>query len=270
MKVLITFAVAVMLSFSVLSQNTPPTPVVETDYFKVKDADIPAYLAVEKDWKKVHEERLKTGKIYGWMMFEVLLPSGSQVDHNYVTVTIYRSYADVENMIPDMVAAFGKAFPTANVAEKMAKSNTLRDRLKTDFQYNTAGFWIGNAQRMPDFKYANVSMMKVEEANEGLFEEQFKYWHKILTARTELGYDIGWQYGKVIRSHGTSDPYSDYLLHFFSDFQQSDREKGNWDKAAMKAYPTITPKEMGDKFSLLLKSRSVYRDELWRLVEVVK
>ncbi len=270
MKVLTTFAAVVLLCFPLFSQNNQPTAVVQFDFFKVQDQNIPAFLAVEKEWQKVHAERIKSGKVYAWMLFEVLLPNGSKVSSNYVTATLYRSYADVETLVPDMVAAFGKAFPTVNVGEKIAKSNALRDRIKTDFQYNTNGYWKGDAQRMADFKYVNVDMLKVEEANEEIFEDQFKYWDKILIARTELGYDVGWQYGKIIRSHGTSDPYSAYLVHFFSDFKQTDTEKGNWDKAMMKAYPNITPKEMGEKVSELFKTRSVYRDELWKLIEIAK
>lgn len=270
MKVLLSFVAVVLLCFSVFSQNNPPTAVVQFDFFKVQDQNISAFLAAEKDWKKVHEERVKTGKVYAWMLFEVILPSGSQVTSNYVTVTLYRSYADVETLVADMGAAFGKAFPNVNVSEKFAKANTLRDRVKTDFQHNTNGYWIGNAQRIADFKYANIAMWKVEEANEGAFEEQFKYWDKVLIARTEMGLDVGWQYGKIIRSHGSSDPVSAYLAHFYADFKQSDTEIGNWDKAMMKAYPNTTPKEMGEKVAELFKTRSIYRDELWRLVEIAK
>jgi hypothetical protein len=269
MKALLTCAAVVLLTLSLFSQNNPPTPVVQFDFFKVKDQDITAFLTAEKEWKKVHEERIKTGKVYAWMLFEVILPSGNQVKSNYVTVTLYRSYADVETLIPDMVAAFGKAYPNVNVAEKFAKANTLRERVKSDFQHNTNGYWITKTG-MADFKYANISMMKVEEANEGAFEEQIKYWEKVLTARTDMGLDVGWQYGKIIRSHGTSDPVSAYLVNFYADFKQSDTEKGNWSKAMIQAYPSITPNEMSDKMTALFKSRSIYRDELWRLVEIAK
>ena len=270
MRKFLSLATFLLLSIALFSQDTNPVAVAQNDYFKVKDQDIPAFLANEKEWKKVHEERVKTGKIFAWYLFEVLLPSGSQVDHNYVTVTLYRSYADIETLIPDIMAAWGKAFPDQNAQGKMVKANALRERVKTDFNYNEHGYWKTGTKGIPEFKYINASMVKVDEGKEAAYEEQFKYWEKILNARTDMGMDVGWQTGTLIRSHGTADPYSYYTFQFYSDFKQSEFKMDSWYKAAMKAYPNGTPKDMGDKYADLLKIRSVYRDELWRVVDFAK
>jgi hypothetical protein len=61
------------------------------DYMKVpenKDAD---YVAVEKQWKTLHQSRVESGKILTWHLWYVR-NSGSGSPYNYVTATFYESF----------------------------------------------------------------------------------------------------------------------------------------------------------------------------------
>ena len=219
MKTFIFTSLVFLFSLSGYCQTTPPSAaVMEVDYFKVKDENITAYLASEKDWHKVHEVRIKEKKVAAWMLFEVILPNGSQVDHNYVTVTFLNSYADLETVVPDMIAAMGKAFPTQNAAEKFAQSMSLRTRVKSEIVYNTFSHWKDNAPGLP-FQYVNASFVKVDEGKEASFENQFNgYWKGVMTALVDLGYRQNFLVGERSRSHGTNDAYDYEVFESFKGF----------------------------------------------------
>jgi hypothetical protein len=252
------------------SQNARPTPVIHLDFFKIAAADKAEYLAMQPDIKKMHEERLKAGKIHAWMLYEVLLPNGAAVEHNFVTVTLLKGYNDLETLIPDMADAFAKAVPDKNFAAFFAQAEKIGNRVQSIFQYNTAGHWQNGAP-WADFKYVNASFMKVPEAQAGAFDEAFKHWEKVLNTRSDTGLDVGWQFGKNIHSNNTADLFNYTNFQFFSDFAQSaNTRRANWLAAYQKAYPQATTQEIGEKFNELAVLRSVYRDELWKLTEIVK
>ena len=63
--------------------------VVTVEYMKVAPGQDDAYLQVEqKMWKPIHEARVKAGNALAWYLYRVNSPSGTLVDHNYVTVAI--------------------------------------------------------------------------------------------------------------------------------------------------------------------------------------
>jgi hypothetical protein len=67
------------------AQNQRPV-VVTVEYMKVAPGQDDAYLQVEqKMWKPIHEARVKAGKAIAWYLYRVASPSGTLVDHNYVT-----------------------------------------------------------------------------------------------------------------------------------------------------------------------------------------
>jgi hypothetical protein len=177
LKKLLSFTVLVLFTISIYSQETKQSPVTQLAYFKVKDENLQAYLAAEKEFKLIHQERVKSEKMLAWMLFEVLTPGGTQVEHNFVTVSLFQNYSKIENFFPDIQEALKKVYPGKTVQDMKNKMNPLRELVRRENQYNTMGFWKDNGQ-WADFKYVNVSMIKVEEVNESAFEAQFSYWQK--------------------------------------------------------------------------------------------
>jgi hypothetical protein len=94
---LVAAAVVAGLSLSGAARAEAQDQVVTVDYMKVAPGQDDAYLQVEqKMWKPIHEVRVKAGNALGWYLYRVASPSGSLVDHNYVTVAVYKSFEATE------------------------------------------------------------------------------------------------------------------------------------------------------------------------------
>ena len=100
---LMTLAVCFGRVFPAHSQDNE-TLYIETDYMKVNRANQVEYLKLEKEiWKPIHQERVNAGHILGWYLYRVSYPGGTEVHHNYTTVTVYRTFKDMENPYPQEI-----------------------------------------------------------------------------------------------------------------------------------------------------------------------
>lgn len=74
-----------------LSAQNQTTYYYSIDYMKVKPGMTEDYLACEKAWKKIHTYKMNQGVIEGWALEEVVSPSGSNTEYNYVTRQRFKS-----------------------------------------------------------------------------------------------------------------------------------------------------------------------------------
>lgn len=76
------------------------------DYMKADDPS--AYLEIEKQWQKIHEERLKAGTIIGWAVYQVMFKT-IEDPYNFVTISWYDSFSKLDQPISDEILK--KAYP---------------------------------------------------------------------------------------------------------------------------------------------------------------
>ena len=81
------------------------------DYLKVEDPE--AFLALEKEWMKIHAERLKRKEILGWSIHEVMFKT-TEDPYNYVMITWYDSFSRLDDGISDKV--YETVFPSKGVS----------------------------------------------------------------------------------------------------------------------------------------------------------
>lgn len=70
------------------------------DYMRAEDPE--AYLKIEDQWKKVHEERIKAGMIVGWAVYQVMFKTVED-PYNFVTISWYDSFSKLDKGIPDEI-----------------------------------------------------------------------------------------------------------------------------------------------------------------------
>jgi len=92
MKKIISLLIFVGLAISVSGQdqsqdNNEQKLVINIDLFSVKDENRSAYEKGETGvWKQYHQEKMKDGQMFGWALYRVAFPAGSETDFNYLTV----------------------------------------------------------------------------------------------------------------------------------------------------------------------------------------
>ena len=50
-----------------------------------------------EQWKPIHQERIKEGKLRSWYLFRVQSPSGAEESYNYVTVNADDRFGQLED-----------------------------------------------------------------------------------------------------------------------------------------------------------------------------
>ncbi|SVC65369.1 uncharacterized protein METZ01_LOCUS318223, partial [marine metagenome] len=67
--------------------NNAQKIVINIDLFNVKDENKAAYEKGETGvWKQYHQQKMKDGQMFGWALYKVAFPAGSETDFNYLTV----------------------------------------------------------------------------------------------------------------------------------------------------------------------------------------
>jgi len=91
-----------------LTSLTLGAQVAIVDYMKVPENGDAAYVAVEKQWKALHQNRVESGKILAWTLWYVR-NSGASSPYNYVTVALYENFGKTETQLTEaeLKQAFG-------------------------------------------------------------------------------------------------------------------------------------------------------------------
>jgi hypothetical protein len=264
-KILASALFVFAMSFSLLAQDNTTQPIIRFDFIKVEPQKVSEYLKLENDWRKVHEAMRKEGKILRWMHYEVLLPSGSEVHHNYMTATIYKDYAALENIVPDLAVAFAKVYPERNFLDFLNKSDQIRNRVRTEVFQNTDGYW--NPKAFFQHKYARIDFMKTITQNTGAYlESESTFWKPAHKVAVENGQLNGWQLCSKLYA-SDQDDYNRLTVSFFTSFAQSNVQMLDFKAWLKKAHPGLTENDLMEKIGASLKLRNHYRSELIKLID---
>ncbi len=236
--------------------------IVTVDYMKVAPGQDDAYLQVEqKMWKPIHEARVKAGNALGWYLYRVASPSGTLVDHNYVTVAVYSSFEAMENPFPSELVA--KIVPAQSTAEFGKKTLAARDLVRSE----TWGAMVG-APETPLAKpapFLSVQYMKVPSGGDAAYQEVEKLWKKLHEVRIKEGTLVNWgTYGRILPG-GSDYPYNYATVSGYSHFK--DLIGLDFAGLVQKAALGMSANELGDRTG---KARDLVRGEVWVLVDYVQ
>jgi len=244
------------------SRATAQGVVVTVDHMKVAPGQDDAYLQVEqKLWKPIHEARIKAGKALAWYLYRVVSPSGTLVDHNYVTVAVYDAFEATENPYPDDLLA--KIVPAQGRAEFMRKTGASRDLVRSELWRGIPDALIpASGEPAP---YLNVELMKVPAGGEDAYIEVEKVWKKLHEVRVKDGTLANWGAYVRLQPEGSDYPYNFATVNAYRHYKDLD----GLDFAALvqKANIGMSVNELGDRTG---KARDLVRGELWALVDSVQ
>jgi hypothetical protein len=258
-------AAAALLVAGLLARATPAAaqaPFVTVDYMKVAPGQDDAYLQLEqKTWKPIHEARVKAGNAIGWYLYRVDSPSGSQADHNYVTVAIYGSFEATGNPYPNELIS--KLIPAQNLADFNKKTLAARDLVRSELWQD-----FGSLPEAPLAKpapFLMVEYMKVPPGGFVAYDEVEKLWKKIHEVRIKEGTLVNWGvYGRVMPG-GSDYPYNFATASGYNNYK--DLNALDFVSLVQKAGLGMSANEVGDKTA---KARDLVRGELWELVDYVQ
>ena len=238
--------------------------VVTVEYMKVAPGQDAAYLQVEqKMWKPIHEARVKAGKAIAWYLYRVASPSGTLVDHNYVTVAVYNGFEATENPYPDDLLA--KIVPAQSVTEFMRKTLASRELVRSEMWEGIADMRISVPPGSKPAPFLNVAFMKVPPGGESAYVEVEKLWKKMHEVRVKEGTLVSWGVYARLLPEGSDYPYNFATTNAYARYK--DLNGLDFQAAFQKANLGMTVNELAERTG---KSRDLVRGEIWVLVDSVQ
>ena len=234
---------------------------VIVDYMKVKAGEDENYLDVEKDiWKPIHQERVKQGKIAGWMFYGVRY-AGSDNEYNYATATFFAGRENLEKPLDGI--DFEKVHPGKNMDEAMEKTLKSRKHVKSQLIRRVAFAYPENNQRPSSFKYIEVNFMKTKPGS-GYLNVARTMQQPIQQQFANEGTRAGWTLYAPVYPRGFGEEFQFAAVNYYSEFSQLGQ--ANFGEAFNKVHPG---KDINEFFKTNRESRLPVRTELWEVLDMV-
>jgi hypothetical protein len=251
MKNLVLICFLVVTSLTIEAQN-----VAIVDFMKVPDNGQDNYLAIEKQWKPLHQNRVESGSILAWQLFSVR-GSGTMSPYNYVTVTVYENFPKTESQLSE--ADFKKAFG-ANTADVLKKTLSARDLIFSQ----TYHLQVGIRSEVPD-KYIVVNSIHTDNLDKYINMEKVGYM-PVQEEAKKAGHRNSW--GIWTRWPNDDNSVQAVAVDGYTNFADINNE--DYNELMGKVIANKKPGEvfeMTDQINNTEKIRTIVKSELWDLLD---
>ncbi|MEX2111265.1 MAG: hypothetical protein WD802_11710 [Gemmatimonadaceae bacterium] len=121
------FLIGTFVNTGFTQQQTTPDPlVVSVAFMKVDPTKHEEYRRLEREiWRPMHQERIKQGQMRSWTVYSVRFPSGTKREYDYAVVNTYKSVADMERSVADLIPRLHPNIPAAEVSRRTAAAREL-------------------------------------------------------------------------------------------------------------------------------------------------
>jgi hypothetical protein len=231
--------------------------VAVVDFMKVPATGGDAYVAVEKQWKALHQARVDAGEILGWELYYVR-NTGTSSLYNYATVTIYENFSKTENFASD--AEIKKAFGD-KPDDFMKKTDASRNLIYSE----TYTLQVGIPSDVPD-KYIVVNSVQTDNVDNYINMEKVGYM-PIHQEAKKLGQRNSW--GIWTRWPNTDNSVQAVAVDGYSKF--GDINGGDYGKALDNILAAKKSGEVFDMMSQINKTdqiRKIVKTEIWDVVDM--
>lgn len=254
---------AMLFTFTIpgnlLAQEESQRMFVVISYMKSKSAD---YVSVEKDmWTPVHNEMIKQGKKVWWGFYQMMSPSGTSEDHNFITIEVYNSPSQYQTAYNGLIELATKAHGGKLPEGFAEKTGSSRDMVRSEM-FEIIAVSTDQSRETPS-PYFIKNEMYVAPGNGNAYVKMetgtFQPMHK---AAIDLGYRNSWRLMGRWLPYGTEFGYNfmtfDSYPSFeaiFADHQEEIFKKAYGDKTEEEVFGDVNMNEMRE-----LKRAELYRN----------
>ncbi|MDR5589902.1 hypothetical protein [Christiangramia sp. SM2212] len=216
-RVLSIMLILLFCSFSFAQEQTYLT----FEFMKVDNDQEQFYVETEDFWEKIHEQRVASGDIVGWDLWQ-LLPGGEDQGYQYLTVTVFDDPMKMMNAGAGIMESARMAYPDLSDEELQNRVNLaggsrdLAVRLFLMVMDRTNGDY-----EMKPGMVATMDLMKANDGNYSAYEtaegDTFKPLHQKMVDGDAKG---SWELLKVLLPQG-SDVYASHLtVNMYDNWEQ--------------------------------------------------
>jgi hypothetical protein len=244
-----------MIFLAVIAMEAQTVAVV--DFMKVPANGGDAYMAVEKQWKTLHQARVDAGEIIGWDLFYVR-NTGTSSQYNFATVTIYENFSKTENFASDaeMKKAFGE-----KLDDFMKKTEASRNLIYSETYF----LQVSIPSDVPD-KYLVINEVQTDNVDNYINMEKVGYMPVHEEAK-KLGQRNSW--GIWTRWPNNDNSFQAVAVDGYTKYE--DINGGDYVKALDNIMPGKKSGEINDMMSQINKTdqiRKFIKTEIWELLDM--
>jgi hypothetical protein len=246
-------ALAVICLFSTTTQAQDGYVIV--DYMKVKPGMYDKYLECEKAWKTIHQNRKAQGKIRSWHVEEMVFPSGTNTEYDFLTAVFVDNW-DAIGHLWDNWDAEQKALP-ANIKPLIESTDQYRDRVKSEI-WRIADYI---SQKDSKANYVVENFFKVPPGGwDDYMEMETRFVKPVHQKNIDMGNRFGWALSVMVAPQGQDQPYNCSTVDLFEKWEDLDNDDG---KAWEAIYPGMTNAHIGKRINA---TRTLARTEIRQVV----
>jgi len=231
------------------------------EYMKVKPGMMSKYRECEKAWKLIHQYRVDQGLIEGWELEEVLIPSGTGTEYDFLTITHYKNW-EAMGSGGDWYDAAMETLP-ADLKEVAENAAQFRDLVRTEV-------WTAGDMAFPESggdrpRYLVDNFMKIPAQGWGdWIEMETTFVKPVHEKNIALGNRAGWVMAFMVQPHGESLSYQASTIDYYDSWGDMDKDEGEaWEMV----YPNMSYDEINERIT---STRTLVRTEVRMLVDFVE
>jgi len=244
------------------------TVYVKMDYMSLINSTPREYFELELGiWRRIHEERIRQGVTTAWYLYSVVPGDNTVPDlpYDYITVSVYDDY----DMVFDDLSteAIRIAYPGIDLEDLYAKSDEARVFVRSDL-WKIVDVVSPYTDSKPVSEYISVNFFDSRDHSGEYMELETGFWagnHQERIRRGNLNSEAVFL---LVNPKGTERNYNYATIDYYDNLTQV-RQPVDLD-LAKSAHPDLTDDEIQDFFDRTPRARSVFKSELWRLVDYIE
>lgn len=255
------FLALLLTPFFILAQDDDDALYVQIDYMKPYENKMADYVWMERNiYKPIHQQRINSGEIVAWQLYEVQYPSGSGTEYNYVTVTIFANFSSMDEGVVEYETLVAQAHPDKTLEEV--------DRYATDTRTLVRSEVFKSVDMLPNIAAAVpgsvlVDYMKVPPMHQDQYiRMEMEIWKPLHKERMVNGNILSWTLYEVLFPGGLNHPYSHATI---TGFENWSKIKDSWpDDVWTKVHPNASQDELENRAH---ETRDLVSSQIWKLID---
>ncbi|GAB3168882.1 hypothetical protein [Telluribacter humicola] len=272
MKATLTFRHALsllagLLLIQVCNAQTPARSYSEVYFHKIKPGHtMQEALAIEREWKKLHQAQLDDNHITGWYILSKALSSNpDQGEYDYITIKTFSDMGNFQNAYPAKynTKVYGSE-ATKKWDDLIKRTDLIQEHGKLEIWETVDGIF---SEKMTSPALAPIwviDLMKVKDTrvNEYMaLESSIKDVHKERIAMNNI---MGWTVAGLMLPLGSEKGYNFATINYFPSTKEIADQK--YVEAYKKVQPNGDVQKMANQ---IYDTRELVRQEMYTLLDFV-
>lgn len=251
----------------VKAQTSPPNPIyVSWTYLKTLPGKFDAYDSLLRNYsKKIVDREIKDGNYLQWSVYEVLMPTGEQAEHNVVVIAVSNKMDQLLDPPGTAKEVFAKNFPNLSEAQRsdiMKSYGTNRTLVKKEIYRVISSTSENGPPTKTPTKYVQVDYMTpVDGKEQDYVKMEVETFKPVHLERIKLGAVQGWVMLEKILPGDTNDPAPFVTVNFYNNFDGM--MDGKYPEAVKKAHPNTDSDKIFASINTVKKDQRI---EVWKLM----